>query len=129
MNLALTPTELQLMQVLWASEEPLSCAQINARAPKGKLWKERSIYGIIKVLTQEKQTVLEIGAKKNKLGKYITVYKSAVSSDEYYAQSFSALKQKDLPLLFSALVGKEELSDETIKELEDILNAKKERRD
>lgn len=129
MNIALTPTELQVMQVLWAAEEPLSCAQINARAPKDRLWKERSIYGIMKVLQQEKHVVRETGAVKNELGKYITVYQSVLSSDEYYAQSFSALKQKDLPLLFSALVGDEDLSDDIIKELEDILNAKKERRD
>ena len=101
MNLALTPTELQVMQVLWAAEDPLSCAQITARAPKDRLWKDRSIYGIMKVLQQEKHVVRETGAVKNELGKYVTVYKSAVSSDEYYAQSFSALKQKDLPLLFS----------------------------
>ena len=125
MNIALTPTELQVMQVLWASEEPLSCAQITARSPEDKLWKDRSIYGIIKVLLTEKQVVRERGAVKNELGKYIAVYEPAVSSDEYYAQSFSTLKQKDIPLLFSALVGNEDLNDDIIKELEDILDAKK----
>lgn len=125
MNLALTPTELQVMQVLWAAEEPLSCAQITARAPENRLWKDRSIYGIIKVLTQEKHTVRETGAVKNALGKYIAVYEPLVSREAYYAQSFSALRQKDIPLLFSALVGKERLSGEIIKELEGILDAKR----
>ena len=120
-----TDSELQIMELFWNSEKPLSSQDILEQSPKDKMWKDNSIFIMIQTL-QKKGAIKEIGAAKGEKGKYLRLFEPTLSRKEYYSRQFpSSLDSKDIPMLFSTLIKDADLSKETISELEDILRRKK----
>jgi len=120
-----TDSELQIMELFWHSEKPLSSPDILKLSPEDKMWKDNSIFIMIQTL-QKKGAIKEIGAIKGDKGKYLRLFDPTLSRQEYYSKQFpGSLEAKEIPVLFSALIQDADLSEETIRELEDILRRKK----
>lgn len=120
-----TESELQIMELFWNSEKPLSSPDILKLSPPNKSWKDNSIYIMIQTL-EKKGAIKEIGAIKGEKGKYLRLFKPTLSRQEYYSKQIAgSLDSKDIPLLFSALIKDADLNKEAISELEDILRRKK----
>lgn len=58
----LTKSEMEIMDVLWESEAPLSRADLLARS-EGKTWKDSSVHILLNGLLQ-KQAIQEVGLVK-----------------------------------------------------------------
>ena len=124
-NLRFTDSELQIMELFWSSEKPLSSPDILKLSPADKSWKDNSIYIMIQTL-QKKDAIREIGAVKGEKGKYLRLFEPTLSRQEYYTKQLAgSLDSKSVPVLFSALIKDVELDKESISELEDILKRKK----
>lgn len=120
-----TDSEMQIMELFWASEKPLSSPDILKLSPPDKMWKDNSIFIMIQTL-QKKGAIKEIGAIKGEKGKYLRLFEPTLSRQEYYSKQFlGSIEAKDIPVLFSALIKDADLSKETINELESILRQKK----
>ena len=121
----LTESELQIMELFWTHDRPLTSSEVLALSPKDKLWKDNSLFIMIQTL-QRKRAIEEVGAVKGEKGKYLRVFRPALSRQDYCAQQLrETMDPKGIPALFSTLLRDAELSDETLGELEDILNRKK----
>lgn len=121
----LTDSELQIMELFWSKGKPLTSIDILSLSPTDKRWKDKSIYIMIQTL-QKKNAIKEIGAIKGEKGKYLRLLEPTLSRQDYYSSQISvALDDKEIPALFSALVKNTELSEDTIKELESIIEKKK----
>lgn len=120
-----TDSELQIMELFWSAEKPLSSPDILKLSPDDKTWKDNSIYIMIQTL-QKKEAIKEIGAVKGEKGKYLRLFEPTISRQEYYSKQLAnSLDSKSIPLLFSALIKDIELDKDTISELEAILKKKK----
>lgn len=121
----LTESELQIMELFWDEGKSLTSLDILRLSPEDKAWKDNSIYIMIQTL-QKKNAIKEIGAIKGEKGKYLRLLEPTISRQDYYSRQLSGtLDDREIPALFSALVKDASLSEETISELEDILNKKK----
>ncbi|MDO4539934.1 MAG: BlaI/MecI/CopY family transcriptional regulator [Syntrophomonadaceae bacterium] len=120
-----TANELQFMTVLWNAEEPLTGMEILKRSAD-KNWKDASLHTILNKMLQ-KGAVREVGFKKK--GKAISrTFEPAISCDEYYAGLFNAHTNNDpktIPLIFSALLRREDISRDTIEQLEELIRRRK----
>lgn len=120
-----TDSEMQIMDLFWNSEEPLSSPDILRLSPEDKMWKDNSLYIMIQTL-QKKEAIKEIGAVKGEKGKYLRLFQPTLSRVEYYTKQLAgSLNSQGLPLLFSALIKDADLDKAAISELEDILRKKK----
>lgn len=121
----LSASELQIMEIFWRLDKPLSSVDIVELSPADKVWKDKSIYILIQAL-EKKNAIKEIGAVKGEKGKYLRLFEPAVSREEYYSKPFqSSYESSKIPMLFSALIDKADISMDTIKELESILEKRK----
>lgn len=119
----LTKSERELMELLWAADRPLSQGEILAVGNRS--WKDRSVFALLNGLL-DKQLIQAVGMVKS--GKvYARTFTPICSKEEYYARMLSAhgTQAPSLSGLFSALLDQTEVSEETIHELETLLEKKK----
>ena len=76
----LTDIELEIMDLLWKNETPLTASEIISASPN-RTWKETSIHVILKTL-QAKNAVLLDGYVPT-AGRSAGVYKAALTVEEY----------------------------------------------
>lgn len=119
----LTKSELEVMNVLWQANRPLSRSEILALST-GKTWKDSSIHILLNGLLNKNATK-EAGYVRS--GKtFGRLYAANISCQEYYAKNVFAGSSKEvLPMLFSALIQSDGISPELINELEDMLEKRK----
>ena len=119
----LTKSELEVMNVLWQANRPLSRSEILALST-GKTWKDSSIHILLNGLLN-KNAIKEAGYVRS--GKtFGRLYAANISCQEYYAKNVFAGSSKEvLPMLFSALIQSDGISPELINELEDMLEKRK----
>lgn len=119
----LTKSELEIMNVLWQANRPLSRSEILALST-GKTWKDSSIHILLNGLLN-KNAIKEAGYVRS--GKtFGRLYVANISCQEYYAKNVFAGSSKEvLPMLFSALIQSDGISPELINELEDMLEKRK----
>lgn len=118
----LTKSELEVMNVLWQANRPLSRSEILALST-GKTWKDSSIHILLNGLLN-KNAIKEAGYVRS--GKtFGRLYAANISCQEYYAKNVFAGSKKVLPMLFSALIHSDGISPELISELEDMLEKRK----
>lgn len=116
----LTKSEQELMELLWDADRPLSRGDILMSGRRS--WKDRSIFVLINGLL-EKQMIQTVGMVKS--GKvYARTFAPTCSREEFCAQVLSHYSP-DLPGLLSALLDRTEASEETIHQLEALLEKKK----
>ena len=115
----LTKSELEVMNVLWQANRPLSRSEILTLSTS-KTWKDSSIHILLNGLLN-KNAIKEAGYVRS--GKtFGRLYAANISCQEYYAKNVFAGSSKEvLPMLFSALIQSDGISPELIDELEDML--------
>ena len=119
----LTKNEIEIMDVLWKEDRPLSRGEILSLS-EDKTWMESSVHILLNSMLK-KGAIREAGFVK--CGKTCgRVYEAALSCEEYYASTFDSTKKKpSFPKLMSAFIASEGIDRETIEELEKILKNEK----
>lgn len=115
----LTKCEQEMMEVFWASDTPLSQPELLAQAGQ-KSWKNSSVYILLNGLL-EKGMLREVGFVRS--GKaYARTFEPAMTCEDYCATEICSLRKKpDLPKLFCALLADEDISEQTISQMEALL--------
>ena len=119
----LTRSELEIMDVLWASQEPLSRADILARSTE-KTWKDSSVHILLNGLLQKK-AIREAGVVKcsKTFGR---TFAPTLTREQYFATTiFSHRHKPQLLGLFEALLDREDVTTEVLADLEQLIAKKK----
>ena len=119
----LTKSEMEIMDVLWASENPLSRSDLLDRSEE-KSWKDSSVHILLNGLLL-KGAIREAGmVKRSKT--YGRTFAPTMSREEYFAATiFSHRHKPDIVGLFKALLQREDI---TAAELDEIAALVAERR-
>ena len=119
----LTKSELEIMDVLWASEEPLSRADLLARSAE-KTWKDSSVHILLNGLLQ-KNAICEAGVVKRSKT-FGRTFAPTLSREQYFATTIFCHRHKpDISGLFAALLQRDEVTDEVLAQLEQLIAQKK----
>jgi len=119
----LTKSELEVMHVLWREDRPLSRSEIISLSEQ-KTWRDSSIHILLNGLLG-KGAIKEAGFVRS--GKvWGRLYAANISCEDYYAKTvFAGTSKEVLPLLFSALINRDEVSPELIDTLEKMLEKRR----
>ena len=120
-----TENELQVMQILWNAKTDLSRKDIIEQSPN-RTWKDNSIHVLLNSL-MKKGAVKGVGMQPAGKG-YARTFAADISQEEYLSaqMTVSPPKGKDAFVgLFAALVDQADLSDDTLDELQKILDERK----
>ena len=119
----LTKSEMEIMDVLWASEIPLSRSDLLARSEE-KTWKDISVHILLNGLLA-KGAIREAGVVKRSKT-YGRTFAPTLTREEYFATTiFSHRHKPEIVGLFTALLKREDL---TAAELDAIAGLVAERR-
>lgn len=115
----LTKSEMQIMDVLWASETPLSRSDLLERSQE-KSWKDSSVHILLNGLLQ-KCAIREAGfVKRSKT--YGRTFAPTLTREEYFATTiFSHPKKPDIVGLFAALLKREDISLQQLTQIRELL--------
>lgn len=118
----LTRSELEIMDVFWDAEGPLSCSDLLEKATE-KRWKDSSVHILLNGLLQ-KQALLESGfVKRSKT--YGRTFVPALTREQYYASTvFSHRCKPDITGLIAALLEREDITPEQLERIKDIIAEK-----
>ena len=120
----LTRNEMEMMEVFWKEGRPLSRTEIIKCSPKDKSWKDSSVHILLNSLLK-KGAIREAGYVRTGKG-YGRTFEPVESSEEFFAQlAAETVRKISLPLFFSALFENEDISKETLEELETLIEEKK----
>jgi len=121
--LELTKNEIEIMEVLWKAKRPITSVEIVKMSVE-KTWKDSSIHILINSLLKKK-AIQEVGFIRAGKG-YARTFEPTESGDKFYANFLASIAKKiSVPTLFSALFESNDLTHDTIQELEELLNQKK----
>ena len=118
----LTRSEMEIMNVLWESDAPLSRSDLLANS-EGKTWKDSSVHILLNGLLQ-KGAIREAGlVKRSKT--YGRVFAPTLTREEYFANTiFSHSHKPDMVGLFAALLCREEINDDVLKQMAALIQNK-----
>ena len=118
----LTKSEMQIMDVLWASDKPLSRSDLLERSEE-KSWKDSSVHILLNGLLQ-KQAIREAGmVKRSKT--YGRTFEATMSREEYFAATiFSHRHKPGIVGLFAALLQREDITEDELKQISELLNTR-----
>ena len=108
----LTDKELEIMQVLWDNETPMTGSEIVS-ASKDRTWKEKSIYIIVNSLL--KKNAIAFDHYKSTATNTARVYRAAISLEEYAALNVLELNPDIVSVITAIFRGKK--FDKTPKEI------------
>ena len=111
----LTKSEMEIMDVLWGSEKPLSRADLLACSEE-KTWKDSSVHILLNGLLQ-KGAIQEAGlVKRSKT--YGRIFSPTMTREEYFATTiFSHRHKPEIVGLFAALLKREDISQEDLAQI------------
>ena len=119
----LTKSEMEIMNVLWKADRPLTRSEILEYSTD-KTWKDNSIHILLNGMLK-KEAIREAGFTRS-AKVWGRLYGANVSIEEYYAENlFAQASRKEFPLLFSAMINSEEVTPELIDELEEMLQKRR----
>lgn len=106
----LTKSEMEIMDVLWESHEPMSRADLLSRSEE-KTWKDSSVHILLNSLLQKK-AIAEAGlVRRSKT--YGRVFVPTMTREEYFAMTiFSHRHKPDIVGLIAALLRREDITPE-----------------
>ena len=115
----LTKSELEIMDVLWAANTPLSRSDLLERSQE-KSWKDSSVHILLNGLLQ-KDAIREAGfVKRSKT--YGRTFLPNLSREEYFATTiFSHRYKPQIQGLFAALLKREDITPEQLDQMEELL--------
>lgn len=118
----LTKSELQIMDVLWASDIPLSRSDLLERS-EDKTWKDSSIHILLNGLLG-KNAIREAGfVKRSKT--YGRTFVPALTREEYFATTIFSHRQKpDFVGLVKALLQREDITQAQLAQVEKAVREK-----
>ena len=118
----LTKSEMEIMDVLWASDKPLSRSDLLERSEE-KTWKDSSVHILLNGLLQ-KQAICEAGmVKRSKT--YGRTFKPTLTREEYFATTiFSHRHKPDIIGLFAALLSRPDITPEQLIQIEALVKEK-----
>lgn len=118
----LTKSEMEIMDVLWGSDKPLSRADLLERSEE-KTWKDSSVHILLNGLLQ-KGAIQEAGlVKRSKT--YGRVFSPTMTREEYFATTiFSHRHKPEIVGLFRALLQREDITQEDLAEISALITQK-----
>ena len=118
----LTKSEMEIMDVLWGSDKPLSRADLLERSEE-KTWKDSSVHILLNGLLQ-KGAIQEAGlVKRSKT--YGRVFAPTMTREEYFATTiFSHRHKPEIVGLFRALLSREDITQEALAEIAALISQK-----
>ena len=121
-RLELTKSEMEIMDVLWGAEKPLSRADLLARSEE-KTWKDSSVHILLNGLLQ-KGAIQEAGlVKRSKT--YGRVFSPTMTREEYFATTiFSHRHKPQIVGLFEALLRRDDITKEDLAAISDMIAQK-----
>ena len=118
----LTKSEMEIMDVLWAAERPLSRSDLLERSEE-KTWKDSSVHILLNGLLQ-KNAIREAGmVKRSKT--YGRTFVPTLTREEYFATTiFSHRYKPEIVGLFAALLQREDINQEQMKKIAELVAEK-----
>ena len=118
----LTKSEMEIMDVLWESEKPVSRADLLARA-EDKTWKDSSVHILLNGLLN-KGAIREAGLiKRSKT--YGRVFAPTMTREEYFAQTiFSHRNKPQVVGLVRALLEQQSFSREELEQIFEMIRSR-----
>ena len=118
----LTKSEMEIMDVLWNENVPLSRSDLLARGEE-KSWKDSSVHILLNGLLQ-KGAIQEVGfVKRSKT--YGRTFAPTLSREEYFATTiFSHRHKPDIVGLFAALLNREDITPQQMEEIKKLIEGK-----
>ena len=124
----LTKSELEIMEVLWKEEKPLSRSFILSHAPH-RTWKDSSIHILLNSMLDK--GAIQIEGFEQTGGRIARTFVPTLTANEYYAmiiKTSDAYHEENLPELLSALL--EDVNDKAIlKQMTKIIREKEKQLD
>ncbi len=119
----LTKSEMEIMDVLWASDVPLSRADLLERSEQ-KSWKDSSVHILLNGLLQKK-AICEAGfVKRSKT--YGRTFAPTLTREEYFATTiFSHREKPQIVGLMAALLKREDITGEELEQMEQLITERK----
>lgn len=121
--MVLTRSELEIMDVFWATEQPLSRADLLERSEE-KNWKDSSVHILLNGLLQ-KLAIQEVGfVKRSKT--YGRTFRPTMTREEYFAAMIFSFRHKpQIVLLMEALLKREDITGEELDAIAALVEARK----
>ena len=118
----LTKSEMEIMDVLWESDQPLSRSDLLERSEE-KTWKDSSVHILLNGLLQ-KGAIREAGlVKRSKT--YGRVFSPTMTREEYFAATiFSHRHKPEIVGLFDALLRREDITPEQLQKISALVSQK-----
>ena len=119
----LTKSEMEIMDVLWNEDIPLSRSDLLARGEE-KSWKDSSVHILLNGLLQ-KDAIKEVGfVKRSKT--YGRTFAPTLTREEYFATTiFSHRYQPEIVSLFDALLKRDDITPQQLDEIEKLIAKRK----
>lgn len=116
----LTKSEMEIMDVLWAADAPLSRSDLLGRGEE-KSWKDSSVHILLNGLLQ-KGAIQEAGfVRRSKT--YGRTFEPTLTREEYFASTIFSHRHKPEPVgLFAALLKRPEFTRDTLDQLQALLD-------
>ena len=115
----LTRSEMEIMDVLWGADVPLSRADLLARSEE-KSWKDSSVHILLNGLLL-KGAIREAGfVKRSKT--YGRTFEPTLTREEYFATTiFSHRHKPNIVGLFEALLRREDITQEDMAKIQELI--------
>ena len=118
----LTRSEMEIMDVLWGSDVPLSRADLLAHSEE-KSWKDSSVHILLNGLLQ-KGAIHEAGLVKCSKT-YGRVFAPTMTREEYFAMTiFSHRHKPEIVGLFAALLSRKDITAQDLQSIKELVNQK-----
>ena len=115
----LTKSEMQIMDVLWASDVPLSRSDLLERSEQ-KSWQDSSVHILLNGLLLKGAIREADFVKRSKT--YGRTFAPTLTREEYFATTIYSHAQKpDLVGLFAALLQRDDITPDQLAQMEDLL--------
>ena len=119
----LTKSEMEIMDVLWGSEVPLSRADLLAKSEE-KTWKDGSVHILLNGLLA-KGAICEAGVVKRSKT-YGRTFAPTMTREEYFAATiFSHRHKPEIVGLFAALLSREDITSDDLAAIAKLVEDKK----
>ena len=119
----LTKSEMEIMDVFWGTNAPLSRADLLDRSEE-KTWKDSSVHILLNGLLK-KGAIHEVGfVKRSKT--YGRTFSPTMTREEYFATKiFSHPHQPQIVGLMEALLRREDITPQQLEQIEKLVAARK----
>ena len=123
MAMELTRSEMEIMDVMWASDVPLSRSDLLERSEQ-KSWKDSSVHILLNGLLQ-KDAIREAGfVKRSKT--YGRTFAPTLTREEYFATTIFSHKEKpNIVGLIASLLKRKEITEDQLDQIENLVIERK----